>query len=352
MKNKEILKLTAGFALSLALLAPASNISYATNTGNSNAVAVTSKDKFEATLNKVYLRLKEFQDVINSPIYVNSTFAKRDAFRIYYNDLANNYETINKNHENGVYKTDADYDSANNTLAYRLNLANQKHDELDGKVVDKADLSELIDAEISFKQSAEYKTATQAQKEAYNTAIRNGKNALAKGAYLSKDDNTRVIDEIKSAVAAIIREYDRISLIAQLNDELLAAKEIVKNKAIYTTKSYEVFDAARIAATTTHENNSSTYDQVKSSLNALKSAKDSLEKLPTSEDEKKAKQIEDLRNAIKENDKMVAAANYLLKETPKTVESVKDKLLDLIKDAEAKTAKGRKALAKLEGIKG
>lgn len=352
MKNNKLIKATAGFALGLALLAPTTNEVFATSTENTNAAELTNQQKFEEALKNTYSQIKAYEDILKKPVYINSSYNLQDEFNLQLNALKRDYNFIKNKYDEGSYKADAEFEQATNTLNYRLNATNQKYKNLNGEVVSKADLVTLTDEEITFKDSLEYISASEDLKKAYNDAIAVARDALGKTAYLSKEENNQAIAGIKNAKDAILRNYEKKTLITDLGDEILAAKEITKNKDVYTTKSYDVFDSARIAAITTHENKDSSYDQIKSALNALRSAKKSLEKIKTSEEEKREKQINDLRDAIKENEKMVAAANYLLEQTPKTVEGVKDKLLNLIKDAEAKTAKGKKALAKLEGIKG
>ncbi len=351
MKNNKLIKVTAGFALGLALLAPTTQESFATDT-TSTAVMIAEKKELEDKLANAKIKLDTFKEVENKPRYFNADKAIKNDYDVYYNNLLDLDYRIRKDLEENKYIDSTQIEMDRDELNFAIIQLNDRYEKLNGKVVDSTELNILVLEESTMNESLEYKSAPQTLKDAYNKAIKDGQDALKKGSYLPKEENDRVVREIKAAKADLFKNYKKQGLIKDLQEEIDKAKKIEEDKDLYSKKSYGVFNAAKIAAITTLENQSSSYEQVESALETLKSAKESLEKVKLTDAEKKAQQIEKLEKAIERNKISVAAAKTLLEKYPHTVKDIQKELEEAIKDSEAILAKAEKALNKEKGIRG
>lgn len=350
MKNKEILKLAAGLTLGLAFALPSAPIAQAASPTATEEKEKSEKEKFDELYKLAEENLAILKNVKKLPKYKN---ASSKIVRSY-DSLLRTFEEqfiATKNEKDRFTKDEEYYNSAFN-LRIKMQDAIEEYNKLDGQATDRTDLLTLTSEELNYKATEEYRLASDSLKAAYDQAIKEANDALSKGAYITNVEKEYAENKVLNAKAAIRKAYDSVNAAKKLTEEIKKANEIAKDKALYTEKSYQVFNAALIAANTTKENAKSTLEQYQSALNALESAIESLEKLPTTEDEKKKEQIKNLKEAIYENEKIVKAARFLLDETPKTVEGVKDKLLKQIEKSEALTSKAKITLKRLEGIKG
>ena len=351
MKNNKLIKVTAGFTLGLALLAPTTQESFATSTPSS-AVMIAEKRELEDELANAKIKRDTFKEVKNKPRYFNADKAIKNDYDVYYNNFLDLIHKIDKNIEDNKYIDNTQIGMDRDKLDFAVIQLNDRYEKLNGKVVDSTELNILILEETTIKESLEYKSAPQALKDAYDKAIEDGRVSIGKGANLPQEENDRVVRNIKAAKADLFKNYKKQGLIKDLQEEIDKAKKIEEDKDLYSKKSYGVFNAAKIAAITTLENQSSSYEQVESALETLKSAKESLEKVKLTDAEKKAQQIEKLEKAIERNKISVAAARTLLEKYPHTVKDIQKELEQAIKDSEAILAKAEKALNKEKGIRG
>lgn len=345
MDNKKILRTAAGLALGLALLAPGANEVYATSTNTNQTVEKTKKEKFDEKLEQAKTRLDELKKDQEAIVYKNANLELQTDFVAYINLLS---EEITKQDTNKATYDDAKYEAGTYALNVALQNAEARREKLNGKVVDTRELYNLTSTDAAFRATDAYTTATDAQKTAYEEALKKANEIMGKGNTVLNTEYEEAYNKLMEARGAIDTGMEAKLAKEKLENEIKLAADIKKDKDIYTEASYDKYNKALIAANTTVNTANATLEQYQASLNALQSAKTNLAKKATADDEALAQSIADLKKALHKNEVMVEAAEYLLTNTPKTVENVKDKLEKVLADSKAAAASAREFLDEIE----
>lgn len=349
MKNK-FLKPTLALALALSVVTPSVKPSFAADTSLSQTSAMTSKDKYEKAYKDALERLDELKEVKHSVKYINET--DNDKKYLFDGSLADLEKTIaNYSPENvKSYVLDSEFDTATNAINGKLSEVLEKYYNLSGTEVNTKELRDLFYENASFKASDAYKNASQSQQNSYEKAISMAKTALSKYENISTTEYNEALKALKDARASI-EELESTSKVKEaLKAEIKEAYKV--DKASYTEKSYLVFKKALIAAQTTANSTNSTKEQYQTSLEALKAAKDSLVKVDSEKDKELKALIVELKNSLVEHKIQAQALRYLLETKPKTIQSVKPRLEQLLKESDALVKETQKFLDEVENVQG
>lgn len=349
MKNK-LLKPALALALALSVVTPNVKTSFAADTSVSETSATTSKEKYEKAYKNAVDRLAELKEVKKSVKYINE--ANNDKKYLFDGSLADLEKTIaNYSPENvKSYVSDTEFDTATNAINGKLSEVLKKYYNLSGTEVNTKELRDLFYENASFKASDAYKNASLSQQNAYERAISLAKNALSEYENISTTEYNEALKALKDARASI-EESDEVNKAKEaLKEEIKEAYKV--DKALYTEKSYLVFKKALIAAQTTANSTNSTKEQYQTSLDALKAAKDSLVKVDSEKDKELKALIVELRNSLVEHKIQAQALRYLLETKPKTIQSVKPRLEQLLKESDALVKETQQFLDEVENVQG
>ena len=349
MKNK-FLKPALALALALSVVTPSVKTSFAADTSASETNAITSKEKYEKAYKNAIARLAELKEVKKSVKYINE--ANNDKKYLFDGSLADLEKTIaNYSPENvKSYVSDTEFDTATNAINGKLSEVLEKYNNLSGTEVNTKELRDLFYENASFKASDAYKNASLSQQNSYEKAISMAKTALSKYEDISTTEYNEALKALKDARASI-EELESTSKVKEaLKEEIKEAYKV--DKVSYTEKSYLVFKKALIAAQTTANSTNSTKEQYQTSLDALKAAKDSLVKVDSEKDKELKALIVELRNSLVEHKIQAQALRYLLETKPKTIQSVKPRLEQLLKESDALVKETQKFLDEVENVQG
>ena len=349
MKNK-LLKPALALALALSVVTPSVKTSFATDTNASQTSAMTAKDKYEKTYKDALARLAELKEVKKSVKYINE--ADKDKKYIFDGSLADLEKTIEKYSPDNTksYVFDNEFNTATNTINSKLSEVLDNYDNLTGTEVNTKELRDLFYENASFKASDAYKNASLSQQNAYEKAISMAKTALSMYENISTTEYEQALKSLKDARASI-EEVESTSKVKEaLKEEIKEAGKV--DKASYTEKSYLVFKKALVAAQTTANSTNSTKEQYQTSLDALKAAKDSLVKVDSEKDKELKALVVELRNSLVEHKIQAQALRYLLETKPKTIQSVKPKLEQLLKESDALVKETQQFLDEVENVQG
>jgi len=176
------------------------------------------------------------------------------------------------------------------------------------------------------------------------------KTALSKYENISTTEYSEALKALKDARASI-EELESTSKVKEaLKAEIKEAYKV--DKVSYTEKSYLVFKKSLVAAQTTANSTNSTKEQYQTSLEALKAAKDSLVKVDSEKDKELKALVVELRNSLVEHKIQAQALRYLLETKPKTIQSVKPKLEQLLKESDALVKETQQFLDEVENVQG
>lgn len=208
-------------------------------------------------------------------------------------------------------------------------------------------LENEINKDAEFRMREEFKKANEAKIKIYEVSLNYGKELLERED-ASEIEFKTVVEELRNAKASINdtsnpmeeESKDRV----KLRLAMIPAKDLLLKvpRRDYNKKEYDELSAAYGKASLVYESmNPSKYDLL-IAQSRLESASKNFERTNNA----KARKIR-LQQAYDANKLQADAARNLLENYPKTVEGVKDKLVELLKTAEKLQKQAEAALAKL-----
>ena len=278
--------------------------------------------------------IKEFDDFTKTDAYKKASKTTQDRY----------YNAVNYANERIKVTDGRLYLSEYNKLVKDIKDAKETINQVYKSTV----LDDLISEYDKFRKSDEYKAASESQQWDYYYAV---KEANDKSKPMLTGEYERLVKKIQDAKDAITKSYTNNTLLASLKKEIDESSPLRNKASEYTKESFDSFISSLKYAETVYEDKSSkrSKDEYKEITDSLAKARKALVK---SKNEAVEAQIKKLEEAIRRNGEAKKAAELLFKLAPKTVEPIKGKLNDLIKDSEKTLAEANKVLAKLKGIKG
>ena len=218
--------------------------------------------------------------------------------------------------------------------------------------IDTTKLKNLVKDTSDFTASFAYKNASQSQRDAFDDAYHYAEKIIDDEFIVSQKEYDKAYNTLSKVYKEIeVAESKRINEAKEpLEAEIKEASKV--DKASYTEKSYLVFKKALVAAQTTANSTNSTKEQYQTSLDALKAAKDSLVKVDSEKDKELKALLVKLKESKYDLEVKVKAINYLLDTKPKTVQSVKPKLEQLLKEANELLKETQQFINEVENVQG
>lgn len=351
MKNK-LLKPALALALALSVVTPSVKTSFAADTSVSENELETIKKEYES----VYIATKEkYGNLLKAkydPKYIN----EKDPDKKYLFDksLTILKETLDSYSPGNVnsFVLENEYQTAIRKIRSDLTYAEAKYKDLSGVAADTSKLNSLVNDTSNFTASFAYKNASQSQRDAFDEAYANAENILENSVRVTQEECDQAFHALNNIYNKIEKaESERINNAKEaLEAEIKEAYKV--DKASYTEKSYLVFKKALVAAQTTANSTNSTKEQYQTSLDALKAAKDSLVKVDSEKDKELKALIVELKKSLEQHKIQAQALRYLLETKPKTIQSVKPKLEQLLKESDALVKETQQFLDEVENVQG
>lgn len=341
MKKNNLTKAILAMALASAVFAPSIKKSYATDTFYSDYTS------YVGLKSELYKTISDAKELKNKDRYKYASTSIKESFDFWFK------------YAEDTYNQSTDYSSLSSErdkLTRATQYLKKAMKDLNGEKASITDLEDLLDKHIDFKESSSYKNATSKLKEAYLEAYDKAYSYYWKYRKDNTDFSKYMLDsctkELKEKKAAIENAYvnERKKVV---RDEIALSTPLRKDSEKYTKKSFESFLSALKLAETSVEDKSNikTEAEYKQIATNLKSAREALVEVKVKNEELE-KYIEKLQTAVDNNKIAVKSGETLLEIAPKQVAPVKDKLINLIKNAKSVIEKSEAVLAKLKGIKG
>lgn len=348
MKNK-LLKPAFALALALSVVTPSVKTSFAADTSVSENELETIKKEYES----VYIAtIGKYENLLKAK-YDSKYINEKDPDKKYLFDksLTILKETLDS-YSPGNVNSESEYQTAISKIRSNLTYAEAKYKDLSGVVADTTKLKELFKDTSDFTASFAYKNASQSQRDAFDEAYANAEKILKNSLRVSQEECDQAFNSLNNIYKKIeVAESERINNAKEaLEAEIKEAGKV--DKASYTEKSYLVFKKALVAAQTTANSTNSTKEQYQTSLDALKAAKDSLVKVDSEKDKELKALLVKLKESKYDLEVKVKAINYLLDTKPKTVQSVKPKLEQLLKEANELLKETQQFINEVENVQG
>ena len=333
----------------MSVVTPSVKTSFAADTSVSENELETIKKEYES----VYIAtIKKYENLLKAK-YDQKYINEKDPDKKYLFDksLTILKETLDS-YSPGNVNSESEYQTAISKIRSNLTYAEAKYKDLSGVVADTSKLSSLVNDTSNFTASFAYKNASQSQRDAFDEAYANAEKILENSLRVSQEECDQAFHTLYNIYNKIEKaESERINNAKEaLEAEIKEAGKV--DKASYTEKSYLVFKKALVAAQTTANSTNSTKEQYQTSLDALKAAKDSLVKVDSEKDKELKALVVELRNSLVEHKIQAQALRYLLETKPKTIQSVKPKLEQLLKESDALVKETQQFLDEVENVQG
>lgn len=341
MKKTNIKKVLLALALATAVVGPAVDKAYATD-------SVEIDLEYIKIYNELKLALKKAKEEKASYKYLNGSYVSQKGLDAAISDAEELLGKINSS--TGIQKTRIAILNATTNL-------NEAMARLDGNKASIKELKELLDDNRAFTESSSFIYATKAEKDAYVKAYEEANSFVIYYGYdeskLSEAKVAALVKNLKDARMAITKAYEPLENKLALKEEIALASKLRNDGDKYTKKSFDTFLAALKLAETSVEDKAKmkTAAEYKEITETLKSARLALVKNEEI-DKDKQRQIKRLEEAKQKNKTSVEAARLLLDIAPEKVKDVKGQLLKLIKESEDLVKMADKLINDLKGIKG
>ena len=354
MKNK-LLKPALALALALSVVTPNVKTSFAADTSVSENELETTKKEYQVAY---YTALEKYENLLREKNKVKYTNEK-DPDKKYLFDkslavLKNTLDSYSPRNVNSFVLAN-EYQTAISKIRLDLTHAEATYNDLSGvsaEEIDTTKLKNLVKDTSDFTASFAYKNASQSQRDAFDDAYHYAEKIIDDEFIVSQKEYDKAYNTLSKVYKEIeVAESKRINEAKEpLEAEIKEASKV--DKASYTEKSYLVFKKALVAAQTTANSTNSTKEQYQTSLDALKAAKDSLVKVDSEKDKELKALVVELKKSLEQHKIQAQALRYLLETKPKTIQSVKPKLEQLLKESDALVKETQQFLDEVENVQG